>query len=744
MIGTRQKNKITTDLLKQLYHKGYLPSFIDFVNLLTSKFRFKEFGKPFFNPRGAAKGLIVDSKSLKDNTQEIKDDLDVYLQDLNDLIVEENLYYLSFYGEVENIKQRLNNLNLRIDDLLLKQYSYGIELFSETFRNTDNIDLSLTTAYIDPKLGYASIPISPQNSVRYPSTSIQIIQERFSTGYKSIGSSFLSVFNDFLDDTWHGSLEDRGFYTIELNITGKEVVPGHGNEIELNRIMVEPLTPLTINIEGSTDGLNWFNIVNSNITSSHSFEFDPLWILFLRFTITGNNDVGIRRIEIGKVGTLNSAVLISKAFTSDNSLYNLNFDINQQTPYGTSITSYIGTSNSGPWIPINPGFVKVADSSKQVISINASGAIDFISDNSLDLTSLWAYTLNQQEPIINTGELWRGVNQFKVESFAFAWDQYGDAHHIPDINDWNNNLGFIQNCYMSSIGIGNDSIPIPSGVVAKKESFLITYRNSTQEWWGVSLSNTSGFIAREQHNYKITTYLYSDRDLLINNAAGGIYYINSLGSTITFTNAIGWSLYVNGNRVVSDNNVYELVSSPGSGTILPDSGKSFPITLSAGWNKFDLLISIPTLSSLNSSIQNKKLVLLLRPSLFNFSLSNSDLWAYSPKLIEYPIWADGNPMKRVSEFFLKWNTTPLDNSKWAWRISEASGTASHVLLNYNPAVDTTKTIDGYFYGSNALFRLQYTFVTIPTNTIYYKAELKRDSNALQAPKIFGYKFLINN
>lgn len=739
MLANLQKKIISEKILKLFYQKGTIPTYSEFLALLNKNFRWKEFGKPFFIPRGAARNLKVDPQALKDNVTEIRDDLSLLFQDTSSLGEQELIIETGLYGEIKELKYKLMELSEEIDAKLLNQYNLGNSLFFDNFRNTDKIDLSRTSCYIDTSIGYASLPADASSSVRLSADSMKLINEAYSSGYKSIGSSFLSIFSDYLNETWQALLPNSGFYQAIVNITGGDVVEGHSQEAEINKISVDPLTPLTLNIDYSVDGVNWTTIASKQISSLSVFEFDPVWVLFLRFTVSGSSKVGIRRVEIGKIGTIGTAELVSKALISPSVLYSMNFQVQEDIPYGTKIDHFIAFSpDSANWQQITEGPINIAGSKYNTITFGASA--DFSQAESLVSANILL-----QQPIQESGKLQRGFNQVKVEAFGFNWDSNADPNHIPDISDWSSPKGQVLSCYMGADYLGTDAAPIPASLPGNKTSFIYQYSNSQQDYWAVAVvAHGVGPVLTPNYNYKITTYLYSDRNFLLNNAAGGLYAIGG-SSQYNLSNAIGWSLYINGNRIAYDNKVYCVSSSPGSGIIPVISGKSFPVSIQPGWNKIELLVYMPTLSNINNTFVNPggeiPLVLLFRPNIFNFTPSQDSITRFTPQVDSYPIWADGSFLKRVSKFYLQWNVPIWNRDYWAWNTDPASGIVTGLLLNYNPA-SKNFSIDGTFSGSNPNFLLTYTYIDNPAYTIYYKAVLSRTPASNIAPKLYSYKFLI--
>jgi hypothetical protein len=740
-ISQIQKSNISNRILKKYYINGIIPKYSEFISKLYSSFSNKKFGFPLFTPRGAVANVLVDPKILKDNITEIKDDVDIVFTDLNQILTQQVVVASGINGQYNQLLQRLNSLNSKLDSIL-NVYS-GTQTLFDNFSNTSKIDLSQTTAFVDTSLGEVTLPISTDSSVKYSSNNIKLVNETYSSGYKSYSGSFLSVFSDYSNQTWQGVLDTNGFYQAEINLTGQDVGIGTSNEVQVNKISVIPINPLNIKIEASTDGLNWDILENQYITLATSFDIPPTWILFLRFTISGNTVVGINNISIGNVSTSTYGLLYSTIFAAQAPINNFVFSTDQVVPYGSTLNHYIQNGNT--WLQIYPGNVNLNILTNTVVTFGSSG--DLVADNTQDPTTLYEYEFpSGNSPIVNSGELDRGIGQFKAEAFTYNFAAISDGNHIPKMLDWNSNLGTVHSCYMGNLGTNSiDSLPVG----LSNGSFLFTYNSSGQSWWGTVLRSTTGSVLQENYNYRLTTYIYSDRNTLISNFAGGVYVrdpnnsTNEPSSNPVNPNAYGWSFYINDNLVSSDNKFYS-IQVPGSGALLSTQAVSFPISLQVGWNKIQVLIYVPAESFIDSTISSGfNLFLLFRPNLFTFSLSNIAQLSTIPTLISYPIWADGLAMQRVSEFYLKWNTAPRNNNRWAWRLDPTSGTPVGVLLNYDSTnIISTSTIDGKFSGSNPIFNLRYNWTSQPITSLAYKAEFKRSSSALLAPKLKSYKFLI--
>jgi hypothetical protein len=233
--------------------------------------------------------------------------------------------------------------------------------------------------------------------------------------------------------------------------------------------------------------------------------------------------------------------------------------------------------------------------------------------------------------------------------------------------------------------------------------------------------------------------------------------IGPLGPTPTYVVADELAVY---NQILLPDQIlthYAAGIGDGVGSALANTGFSLP--LERGWNEIDLYVYQPARADianwyagngLASTIEGGTTVaVLFQPDIFQFSPASGDSWFTSPLQPEYPVWADGAPMRRLSEFGLRFNTHVWDSGSWAWHLDPVSGTADYALLNYNPAPTPSNnpgqagsaTLDTVWAGNPPLFRLTYDTATVPTNTFVYQAQFTRNQNADSSPVLRSYRFI---
>jgi len=536
---------------------------------------------------------------------------------------------------------------------------------------------------------------------------------------------------DMSGKSWYIDLKDGGTYTSVINLTGKEVVKGHENEVQANSIEFEALATLTVKFDLSTDGLNWVPVVPAvSITGRSRFNFEPTWALFLRVVISGTGVVGARNLFVHKLTYAESAVFQTTLIQPGTAFSALAFEPKAKLPNGTSIEHYIVNSSTpdGVGTRIEPGLVSTQHNVQTTITPPASSF-------SLDtIPNLYTYTLDSTyNPIIETAQLYRGYQQWMASAVDYSWLIQGDQYHIPQLADWGTMEGTTQQVYMSCYPVvGAGASWLPSGLIATSGTIISTY-SGTDSWTVFDFSSGSTLMVKPNYNYRFTTKVYMDRDVVLENGAAGIFANASPGTTLQ---GFGWAIYLNGNRLAADNNVYTMSSLPSTGSLSSSQGKNFQWTLIQGWNTIDVLVCVP--SNMTTTLLSGCAVgLFVRPDLFTIELPNTSIATGDAPMSAYPLWAESEPLRRVSEFYLKAITPPWNKGDWAFRLS-SRGEPTSVLLNYSPSI--LQTLDGKLKGSDQAFYLK-SYTDYGDNPgFYYRAVLRRASTAGTTPSLTGYRF----
>lgn len=729
MIQTVQKKRVLNRILDRILRGGRVPTAREAITEVSKAFIGKVVGGPLYSPIVVGPTSVVDPKTLTTNVVDVVEDINTLYEGVTVDITDNAETSLGFAVEAGRLTNRLNLAAGKIDSFLASALSFGTSVVDENLKTADKIDLSRTTTFIDYGSGKATLPPSTKESGHHSLGGATLTNESYSV---TPLSSFTQVFQPEGDKVWYIRLGPKDYYSATINLTAGKIMLGHSQEIEINSIEVEAVAPLTVAFEVSTDNLNWTQVVNAtSISGVHRFDFEAVWALYLRVRISGDGLVGLRHLYVRKLICSESAVFQSRALTPASNITILNFTPKESTPNGTSIEHYIGFQPEGPWVRIESGAVPTNPVVNETQTPAASGFSDAI------VTGLWAYDIstNFNTPTVDLSVLNRGYQQFHVEALGYDWTSRGDATHTPELNDWKTMTGTIQSVFMSEFATGGSgSIIVPANMVAASGSFLNTYTGA-DSWLALGLCNGTTLVQVPSTNYRLTTYLYMDRDVVVENAAAGVFAIGTITGSAT---PVGWAVYVNGDRVVADNQIYDVGSIPGSGSMEAGSGKNFQVQLLTGWNRLEILLYVPSEVTV-SGMGNLQVALMMRPNLFAFQLPTKSYSAGDLPLTAYPIWGDRWPMRRVSEFYLRLVTPSWDRSQWAYRLDPLTGLPTHLLLNYDPEV--LNTLDGRFAGNTPALQLKYPVDSENTESFYYRAVLRRLSGAVTTPTLSGYSFL---
>lgn len=724
MIATTQKRRILTRVLDMILRRGRVPLVSEVMKQVSDEYAGRSAGDPIFRPIVVSPSAIVDPVTLTANLTDIREDINTVFENSDYQTGDVDVSGSGFAVEAGQLLRRLQDLSFKAEAYKLSALERGVDVITDALRSSDYIDLSRTTASIDYKGGKATLPPSTTSSGLHNMYEAVVISEDYTV--KPI-TPFSAVFTQ--GQVWQHIMKKEDHYSATLNLTGKEVVIGHENEVEINHIELEALAPLTVGIETSVDGMNWSSIVSpQSVAGKTRWDFEPVWTLYLRVTITGEGIIGIKSLYIRKLICAESAIFQTKALSSGKSLYTLFFEPKVSAPMGTYVEHYWSESPDGPWGAINPGLVNLYS------KVERSDVLG--SFTTTDVPNLWGIALSSNSPaVIESATLNKGYQQFHVNSISFDWTLQGDPNHSPQLSDWGFMKGVIQDCYMSTFAAASTGTTvIPNGIAEASGTVLGTHMAGAEAWLSVAVASSGGLVLAPGHNYKFSTNLYLDREALINNGVAGLFTSNNLTGSPT---SISWALYVNGVRVAYNSSHWNVSGLPVPSALAGVAGVNFQGQLFLGWNTVDLLVYVPS-ELISTNYQGVQAAILLRPDLFEFSLPTIAAGVGDTPMKAYPLWADKSVMSRVSEFYLKAISPPWERNCWAFRL-DSEGQPSYVLLNYNPS-DSSKTIDGRIKGSTPAYFLRYFVDRGTSSSFYYRAVLRRNNSATTTPSLNGYRF----
>lgn len=371
-ISKKQTEQVLEHIVREVYSEGRNPPLGEITRRLAKHFAKNPAGSPLPFPQ----------------FQEGKSDPAIYNDMLNALGVNVGILYdvaleqieaimqlsSSLQSDLQRLTSRRRRVESKIDDYLLTLYDtdgyyYSI---SDTFSDTTQIDMSLTSAQIDPVVGAVMLPaISsltqriPPNQVSNPSIRIQ------STGRSTTRT--LAPFSGAIEDGI-----DNMVWAFEVEVDKpQEVVAftsmaiGNGSDpVNVSRVDFTPygVSPIQVFVESSLFGDPFTNLGGSIQTSANKMSFGngvreaSVVRLTLRKTTPDYSHVvngqmryryifGARDISLYEQAYDYSASFVStplslpEDFDDENVIDAVSLTIDEEIPAGTSVHYYVAADD---------------------------------------------------------------------------------------------------------------------------------------------------------------------------------------------------------------------------------------------------------------------------------------------------------------------------------------------------------------------------------------------------------------
>jgi len=398
-----QKRRFLETIYKIYYSLGSEPSAQEISSIYGRYFsRFKP-GQPIPVPfSDLNSSLEIDIEKLNRIILHNGFNLDVLYENYYEET--EELYSLisAFKFKIEDLKSRRAELEKTVDDFLFSINNTGGYYFSftEAFNNTNNTDLSNTTAIVDTSARKATLPKETSGLFNYVGNVLNKVSNATADVYfdgvtkisgKSIDIS--NAFNGLNNSEWSMQYESNsiGVCTLKISIPvtlynsetpGISVVEGKINSkkpVETSLLVIDPVDKnksLFFTKDSSSDYDNFsfnFTTKKSSMIELYLTKIEP------DFFSTKNNqaiyvyDFRIDELIITAPYYSSSGIYVSKSFglpSNQNpnlAIDKIVFDVDQQIPSGTSINYYIAADNNFGtdinqfnWISISPASEKNA------------------------------------------------------------------------------------------------------------------------------------------------------------------------------------------------------------------------------------------------------------------------------------------------------------------------------------------------------------------------------------------------
>jgi hypothetical protein len=501
-ISNIQKKRFLDNLYKKYYSNGSIPTRQEILKDFNNYFSVNQAGFPI---KVEYDSLRLSSKTDVDLLNRIMAYSLYNVDILYDSVFENNEQLMSVITSLnkrlQNLKATRAELESKVDELLFANsntdgffYSYA-----EQFINTQNIDLELSSAYVNTEKKHVSL--SSVNSSNYNTLTVDnivsnsptiILRENGVIVNESVSSvGFENIFDGLTDTHWstdhHASAINYVTLSINIPISSNLVI----SKIEGKISTTSPVSIFVRANYSDTNKPSEFKEFNSRkdfetfsltVPASSYSSIDLVLFKSEPDLVVPNSSspylykFGIRDLIIGSKYYDKNGYIISKPISIpevDNKNINIDavsMEVDEQAPEGTEIRYYVAQDYNQPtsvsdfnWIPISPknslsqgneSIVTFSGTSTKRLSIltNASGEnLELIPTNADSknaneinpLTSLYSNKtvyrvarLNSEEEYI-TPTLYSGIDCF---SHYYSLSSGNAAFYYKDLNYWSNQI----------------------------------------------------------------------------------------------------------------------------------------------------------------------------------------------------------------------------------------------------------------------------------------------------------------
>jgi hypothetical protein len=477
-IATIQKRKFLNNIYKLYYSSGSRPSEQSVRSIFNSYFSRYKFGQPLpvdYNEINFSE--VVDAMMLNELMINSIFNMEVLYDCINENNYELMSTITSLNNKLSNLKLKRRELEGKVDQLLFANNNTDGFFYSfvENFSSTKNIDLNLTSSYIDTQMGNASIPkISSGVFDMISSSILNISSAKFSVvenGTTAVENSQITNFDNALDgltDTYWSythTTSSPSIVSIQISIP----VASNATVSKIEGIILTS-SPCGVILEATPSDINLpIQTKFKNAREDYdrfSFVLNPLTYSSIRLTLfktladeVSNNSsrpysysFGLRDLFIGAKYHDKRSTIVSQPITiptKDNKLLSIesvSLEVDHQVGSGYEVNYFVAADTPGAsgiegfnWIAIdptnannnvNPTIVNIQSTNRisKLIYDQASivGGLELIdlnttSQNINDLnpsTSIYSgktvYKIcNVGEDVINQPFILNGLNSFK-------------------------------------------------------------------------------------------------------------------------------------------------------------------------------------------------------------------------------------------------------------------------------------------------------------------------------------------
>lgn len=769
-IASRQVKKELNRIIEERMKEGYIPTVEYLISKMSDYYKKVAVGTPSFQMRRQTYRSPWDVEDYNNNISEIYDDLN----NLYEEMVSQFTIVLKDFDFTDTERRKLlheiQTLDGELQSLLIVSTTASNYFYSvfDDFRDRSKADLRYTTCEINTEAGSCTLRESKNgiskvdmshyfNIVNFPITA----QEQYAAGIVSNtvfpNTKFGYAFSDS-QSAWIQNIITSVPGELEVSFI-IDISPENPDGIYISRIEAIGQSPNKMSVQPlwSVDNINFIHLpmgYSSNTKEAADgkttiWNFSKTRLRYVKFVIKKDHEdeqisnkdtaayryvIGFRNISIYSMAYNSSSVLYSKAFTiTDPTGESLTIDkaalyVDQDTQDRTSIKYYLSLGTQGEDNPSNFNWVNISaendpiPTEQQIADFRQVSFFNEVPDIKWDESSydtaletyngIPFYKVYEfpYEPLRDSVEIYRGKNEWQVipRYLVSRRSVYDEEKKFGEVSTITLNFpNFVpsegQGLIRGSVKVKSEPGNNPGYVYINPSDYTVNYTTK------VITKSTGSSILSEPDATSNTVYVdyqYDSESELPTQYVSYLYILNTDGLDLNIA-PYNQSEIENGNMITMET----------EGNVVDVSSMTF-YHVPPGWHKI-------VTTGEPGTIDDR----------FFYANGNKSLSS-----MVYKQYAYSQPLQEVSWFDLKYNTLITDHSKYCITDYDNNGTKS-IIVNYRP--QTTPWQDGLdLLGQDGaeIYVISYRFISVPTDTIYLKAEFSREdgTDVLTTPTLRSY------
>lgn len=716
----------------------------------------QQYGMPLAPTYTAKSGELIDIARISNFFTGLSRDVKVSNQAITNLENDLLLFNLEIWTRMQLLKNKSQSLSKKAKIEKVRASFGATWIYTETFSNTNLIDMQNTTAWLDTAEGISFIPNSG-NEKTVPMQNITLVDSSLPETSDFLGSNPKQAFDGLDSTNWRCLFINDEYASATYSLS---------NPSNITAISIDPVGfGISVLIEAEVNGV-FEKAVQAIVYSKKTFpiykpQATKIKVSYKCATASLPKVTGIREIVLFQSVSVKTAEIISSRLKPSDAFTEIKILTKGEVPQGTKISSYYRTATGAAWQEArvnewNPLYPTDTTS----LSVSYTDAVP--NTSLVNFTGLYGKGLPISAiPVTTTeGIMDLGTNMVEVSVFKKDWLEEGELPKLLSPADFSN---FATKKAWSYVPIkaytGNGSgtcVQLYGETTIKNDTgltrggpYMLFQRKLDDVQYPSSISTynqmcivplvgakASGMMQAD-HNYRISFMVYAPKAFSYQDSKYWFYQGYRLANKRLYKD-IGksfgtFSIYINDQLVASEETAKTISTDnkiEGNPLTQTDLGQPFTMNFNEGWNKVEILMNVIDPSKYGSDafdVQDQPfLQLSIYPCLFDSKFADrSD--TYISKII-----ASGQ-YKPVNEFDLLWSL-PRDPSFWAW-----SNDRQYLLFNTN----TLQSIDGYYFGSVPISTLNYKSVQSDSvDDLYIKVVLEREDSTQVSPIIDEYNVMV--